>query len=152
MRLALLVDDLAFRFQISSTMVSSIFITWIKLMSKELSVLIIWLIRSQIKKILPSCFQKLLPKVRCIIDCFECFTVTPSGLDLAATMWSEYKHHYTLKSLVAITPNGTISYVSPTYSGRASDIFIVKDSRFLDILQPSDEVMADRGFKIKEES
>ena len=144
MRLALLVDDLAFRFQISSTMVSSIFITWIKLMSK------IWLIRSQIKKILPSCFRKLLPKVRCIIDCFECFTVTPSGLDLAATMWSEYKHHYTLKSLVAITPNGAISYVSPTYGGRASDIFIVKDSRFLDILQPSDEVMADPGFKIKE--
>ena len=144
MRLALLVDDLAFRFQILSTMVSSIFITWIKLMSK------IWLIRSQIKKILPSCFRKLLPKVRCIIDCFECFTVTPSGLDLAATMWSEYKHHYTLKSLVAITPNGAISYVSPTYGGWASDIFIVKDSRFLDILQPSDEVMADPGFKIKE--
>ena len=56
-----------------------------------------------------------------------------------------------MKSLVAITPNGAISYVSPTYGGRASDIFIVKDSGFLDILQPSDEVMADRGFKIKEE-
>jgi hypothetical protein len=66
-------------------------------------------------------------------------------------MWSEYKHHYTLKALVAITPNGAISYVSPTYGGRASDIFIVKDSGFLDLLQPFDEVMADRGFKIKEE-
>ena len=48
-------------------------------------------------------------------------------------------------------PNGTISYVSPTYGGRATDIFIVKDSGFLDLLQPFDEVMADRGFKIKEE-
>ncbi len=112
-------------------------------MLKELSVLIIWPTRSQIKKTLPSCFRKLYSKVRCIIDCFECFTETPSGLDLAATMWGEYKHHYTLKALVAITPNGAISYVSPTYGGRASDIFLVKDSGFLDMLQPFDEVMAD---------
>ena len=97
-------------------------------MSKELSSHYIWPSRSQIKKTLPSCFRKLFPKVRCIIDCFECFTATPSGLDLAATMWSEYKHHYTLKSLVAITPNGAISYVFPTYGGKSSDIFIVKDN------------------------
>ena len=91
------------------------------------------------------------PKVRYIIDCFECFTATPSGLDLAATMWSEYKHHYTFKVLVAITPNGAVSYVSPAYGGRATDIFIVKDSSFLNLLEPYDEVMADRGFKIREE-
>ena len=71
LRLALLVDDLAFRFQISSTTVRSIFITWIKLMSKELTVLIIWPSRSQIKKTLPSCFRKLYPNVRCIIDCLS---------------------------------------------------------------------------------
>ena len=108
LRLALLYEDLAFRFQVSLATVSSIFITWIKLMSKELSVLIIWPSRSQTKKTLPGCFRKLFPKVRCIIDCFECFTETPSALDLAATMWSEYKHHYTLKVLVAITPVGAI--------------------------------------------
>ena len=150
-RLSLLTEDLAFRFQVSSTTASSIFITWIKLKSKEFSVLIIWPSRSQIKKTLPRCFRKLYPKVRCIIDCVECFTEMPSGLDLAATMWSEYKHHYTLKALVAITPNGATSYVSPTYGGRATDIFIVKDSGFLDLLEPYDEVMGDRGFKIKEE-
>ena len=119
-------------------------------MSKELTV-IIWPSRSQIKKTLPSCFRKLYPKVRCIINCFECFTDTLSGLNLAATMWSEYKHHYTLKALVAITTNGAISYVSLTYGGRVSGIFIVKDSGFLELLQPFDEVIPDRGFRIKEE-
>jgi hypothetical protein len=102
LRLALMTDDLAFRFQISSTSISSICITWIKLMSKELAVLIIWPTRTQVKANLPSCFNMLYPKVRCIVDCFESFTNTPSGLDLAATMWSEYKHHYTYKVLVAI--------------------------------------------------
>jgi len=125
LKLALLTDDLAFRFMVCSTTVSSIFITWIKLMSKELSVLIIWPSRQQIKKTLPACFKRLYPKVRCIIDCFECFTETPSGLDLAASLWSEYKHHYTCKVLVAITPVGAISYVSPSYGGRASDVYIL---------------------------
>jgi len=109
LRLALLTTDLGFRFHVSATTVSSIFITWVKLMSKELSVLIVWSSRQQVKKTLPLCFRKLYPKVRCIIDCFECFTETPSGLDVAATLWSEYKHHCTFKVLVAISPNGAIS-------------------------------------------
>ena len=87
LRLALLIDDLAYRCQVSSTTASSIFITWITLMSKEFSVLISWPSRT-----LPSCFRKLYSKVQCTIDCSECFTETPSGLDLAATMWSEYKN------------------------------------------------------------
>ena len=41
-RLNLLNDDLAFRFQIFNGKVSQIFLTWIKLLSKELSVLVIW--------------------------------------------------------------------------------------------------------------
>ena len=151
LRLALLTEDLAFRFKVSLASASSIFTTWVKSCSKELSVLIIWHNHGQIRKTLPGCFAKLYPKVRCIIDCFECFTETPSGLDLAATMWSEYKHHYTFEVLVAMTPNGAISYVSPAYGGRATDVFIVKDSGFLNYLEPYDEVMADMGFKIRED-
>ena len=118
LRLALLTVDLGFRFHVSATTVSSIFITWIKLMSKELSVLIVWPSRQQVKKTLPSCFRKLYPKVRCIIDCFECFTETPSGLDLAATLCCNHsKWSYFL-------------YVSSCYGGRASDIFIVRNSGF----------------------
>ena len=109
LRLALLTIDLGFRFYVSATTVSSVFITLTKLMSKELSLLIVWPSRQQIKKTLPSFFRRFYPKVRCIIDCFDCFTETPSGLHLAATLYREYKHHYTFKVLVAITPNGAIS-------------------------------------------
>lgn len=151
LRLDLLTIDLGFRFHVSATTVSSVFVTWVKLMSMELSALIVWPSRQQVRKTLPTCFKKLYPKVRCIIDCFECFTETPSGLYLAATLWSEYKHHYTFKALVAITPNGAISYISSCYGGRASDIFIVRDSGFLNMIEPYDEIMADRGFKIRED-
>ena len=64
LRLALLTVDLGFRFHVSATTVSSIFITWAKLMSKELSVLIVWPSRQQVKKTLPSCFRKLYPKLK----------------------------------------------------------------------------------------
>ena len=64
-------------------------------------------------------------------------------------MYSDYKHHTTFKVLIGITPNGAVSYVSECYGGRASDLHVVRNSGFLDFLAPRDEVMADRGFKIK---
>ena len=72
-------------------------------------------------------------------------------MDLIWQQHCEYKHHYTFKPLVSITPNGAISYVSPSYGGRASDIFIVRDSGFLNMIEPYDEIMVDRGFKIRED-
>ncbi|XP_071177651.1 uncharacterized protein [Mytilus edulis] len=151
LRLGLLVHDLAFRLQISEALVSSIFITWIKLMRLELCHLIVWPSKNVIKENLPSCFKTFYPNVRCIIDCTEIFIETPSSLDTQAQCWSDYKHHCTIKFFVAITPNGMFSYVSPCYGGRASDKFIFNNCAFIFNLEPNDQVMADRGFKIKED-
>ena len=74
---------------------------------------------------------------------------TLSSLDVQACLWSDYKHHCIIKFLVLITRLGVFSWVSPVYGGRSSDIHIVRDSRFLDPLEPFDQVMADRGFKIR---
>ncbi|XP_047124247.1 uncharacterized protein LOC124806968 [Hydra vulgaris] len=149
LRLGLLIEDLAFRFCISAGTVSQIIITWVILLSKELDSLILWPSRNTIRATMPNCFKQLYPKVRTIIDCSEIFFETSSALDVQACMWSDYKHHATVKFLIAITPNGAISWLSPLYGGRASDIFIVRNSGFLDILEPYDQVMADRGFKIR---
>ena len=142
------VQDLAFRFSVSESTVSSIFTTWVKFMCKELQWLILWPDRSIIQRNMPDMFLKYYPKCRVIIDCTEVYIETPSSLEIAAMCWSNYKQHYTVKFLIGITPNGAISFASPIYGGRASDAFIVKDCRFLNSLQPYDEVMADRGFKI----
>ena len=66
-----------------------------------------------------------------------------------ACLWSDYKHYCTVRFLVCIAPNGAVSWVSPMYDGCSFDIFMVKNSGFLDLLQPKDQVMADRGFKIR---
>ena len=143
LRLNLINDDLALRFKISAGKVSQIFITWIKLMSRELSCLIIWPSKMQIRTTLPECFKKLYPKTRTIIDCSEIFIDSPGSLEVQACCYSDYKHHVTVKFLVCITPNGAISWISPLYGGRASDIYIVRDSGFLKLLEPFDTVMAE---------
>jgi hypothetical protein len=43
------------------------------------------------------------------------------------------------------------SYVSPCYGGRASEKFIFNNCAFVSWLEPNDQVMADRGFKVKED-
>ena len=44
-----------------------------------------------------------------------------------------------------------ILFIYECYGGRASDKFIVTDSKFLGMLEPFDQVMADRGFKIRDD-
>ena len=68
-----------------------------------------------------------------------------------AATWSDYKSHNTVKFLIGISPAGFVTFLSDCYGGRASDRFITSDSGFYDCLDPYDEVMADRGFQIKEE-
>uniref|UniRef100_A0A2S2R4Z5 DDE Tnp4 domain-containing protein n=1 Tax=Sipha flava TaxID=143950 RepID=A0A2S2R4Z5_9HEMI len=61
-------------------------------------------------------------------------------------MYSRYKNAYTVKVLIAITPNGLICFLSKCYGGKASDTFIINDSGFLLKLESEDEVLADKGF------
>ena len=45
----------------------------------------------------------------------------PSDLLAQAQVWSNYKHHSTMKFLISITPQGTVSFVSRCAGGRMSD-------------------------------
>ena len=49
---------------------------------------------------------------------------------------------------MAIAPNGMITFVSKGWGGRTSDRHIVLNSQFLDLIDPGDVVLADRGFSI----
>ena len=108
-------------------------------LSKQHGCLVIWPSRGQIYRTSLNCFKRLYPDTRCIIDCTEMFIETPSSLEVQAETWSDYKGHCTFKFLVAITPNGEVSWVSEAYGGSATDIFIVRNSGFLDLLEPFDE-------------
>ena len=124
LRLGPLNGDLTNCFKVSSSLVSSIFTTWIKLMSLELKWLINWSQHHIIRRHLPSMFKKFYPQCCIIINCSELFIETPSSFDIAAACWSNCKHHYTVKYLIGITPNGTVSFLSDCYGVRATAMYL----------------------------
>ncbi|KAJ8878838.1 hypothetical protein PR048_019427, partial [Dryococelus australis] len=81
--------------------------------------------------------------VESIIDCLEIEIERPGNEARQALTWSQYKQCNTVKYLVSCTPDG--------YGGRVSDVLLLEDSGYLDMLTPGCTVMADHGFKHIEE-
>ena len=151
-RLGLLNEDLADRFGVSTTHVSHVITTWIRLLRNVLGSLVFNPAKEVVKANLPPSFKTgKFSNVRHIIDCTEVFIEKPSSFQVQSATWSDYKHHHTVKALVSITPSGMINFISKGWGGRASDKHVTLHSGFLDMLEAYDTIMADKGFPIRED-
>ena len=150
LRLNMPQQDLAYRFQVSHSTVSRIFSSWLVVMDTRLFPLLSWPEREQLWRTMPQCFMySFRKKVTVVIDCFEVFIEKPTNLLARAQTFSSYKHN-TIKLLIGITPQETVSHLSEAWGGRTSDKFLTENCGFLEKLLPGDMVMADRGFTISE--
>ncbi|PFX26586.1 THAP domain-containing protein 11 [Stylophora pistillata] len=152
LRLGLFTKELADRFRVSVSTVSSVCRTWIMFMRKELEPICIqWPSKEQTLYYMPPVFKSFSPDLVSIIDCTELQMESPSSLDKRSLCYSSYKSRTTMKSLIGITPNGVVSFCSDLYCGSISDPQIVKQSGYLQHLNRGDLVMADKGFTIQDE-
>ena len=144
--------DLAFRFNVCHTTIGRILSKWVHLMNLKIGdILIKWPDREALQRTMPFCFRVHYGlRVTAIIDCFELFIEKPTNLLAKSCTWSQYKHHNTAKYLIAISPQGVITYISKGWGGRVSDKHITENSSFLKNILPGDLVLADRGFNIAE--
>lgn len=150
LRLNLEHQDLAYRFHVSVATITRLFHKWLTIMGERLKPLIRWPSRGELYTTMPMEFRLTFPKCVCVIDCTEVFIVRPSDLKARAQTWSNYKQHNTIKILIAVSPQGTISYISKAWGGRVSDKYITEHCGVLDKLINGDLILADRGFTISD--
>lgn len=137
---------LSVMFSIHRTTAQRIFIDILQQLNILLKKFIFWPSKNSVRATLPEAFEKNYPETRVILDCTEVNTEVPPEVKERVLMYSEYKHHHTVKFMVGCTPSGFISFVSKCYGGRAGDCFITNDCGILDLLEPGDVVLADKGF------
>ena len=155
LRLNCRVEDLSVRFGISLGLVSRYITTWICFLYNHLKEIEWMPSPDQVVQNLPHVFKDKYPTTYAIIDGTEVYIQTPTDLQMQSSTWSDYKHHNTCKFLVACTPNGAVSYVSPVYVGSISDVKLTRISGFLEKLPPPTSrplsIMADRGFTVRDQ-
>ena len=111
----------------------------------------IWPTREQINEEIPEIFKRTYPSTRYILDYTELYCQRPSSLSTQSSLYSHNKSHATYKSLIGVSPSGSIRFASTLYDGSVSDKDIVRKSGILqkELWSPGDSVMADRGFSIE---
>ena len=109
---------------IKPAQVSRIYDTWVTFLSQELSFLVPWPSRSELKKSLPKRLKNF-KNVRIIIDCLELFIQKPKVPASQKMTWGSYKHWNTAKLMLGITPTGVVSFIPPLCTGSISDKEIV---------------------------
>ncbi|KAG4073404.1 hypothetical protein HA402_005567 [Bradysia odoriphaga] len=149
LRLGLQFTDLGYRFQVSKQTASRAFFSCINTLYFKMKGMVYRPSREEVMNTMPNCFKTNFgDEVAHIIDCVELYIEAPYHFDTRIQCWSEYKHHYTLKYLVSITPQGMFEFISKGYGGRANDMLVTTSCNFLDILEPGDLVLADKGFNM----
>ncbi|KAM4591554.1 uncharacterized protein PAE49_017116 [Odontesthes bonariensis] len=151
LRLDLPTQHLSHLFRVHRTTVADAFHHTLGVMYAQLSPLVLWPSRECLLTSMPHEFvESFGENVAAIVDCFEVFIEKPSNVVTRAQTFSQYKHEYTMKYLIVITPQGVISFISNGWGGCTSDKHITEQSGFLNKLLPGDIVLADGGFNIRE--
>lgn len=139
LKLGLCDTDLAYRFAIQESSVTRICQTWIPSLAAVLRPLVAWPRADIVSQSRPSIFRGKFRRCRCVIDCPE-FVVTRVG-----------EMESTVKYFASLTPAGAVSFLSSGYTGITPERTIIQESGFFHLVDPYDEMLANRPIPIRDE-
>ncbi|XP_062573467.1 uncharacterized protein LOC134235352 [Saccostrea cucullata] len=143
--------DLADRFGTSRATISNIINTYVCALHETLfeGVMKAVGIPSQVKcqGSMPRSFEDF-SGARIAMDATEVTQDVPSDLNSQSLSFSNYKSRHTVKAVTCVAPNGALVYCSDLYPGSTSDAAIVDHCNVLNMLQPGDMILADKGFNV----
>ena len=142
--------DLTDRFKITLSLTSNIIRSWLRGTADTLGKSVFVPHQEVLNDTEPPQFNPT-NNLHSIIDATELFIQTPKGHKNQCLTWSNYKHHNTMKILVAVTPNSSIIFVSKAYSGSISDKALTNRCNYLDRIDLCCQLMADKGFNIADD-
>lgn len=142
---------LAQLYGLSISAISNIVLTFVPLLNKLLYKDSMLNVPSRLKNLtsLPGSFS-LFGNCRMVIDCTDVKIATPSLMSDQKLTYSSYRGMNSFKLLLGVAPNAVITFVSKLYPGSVSDKEIVSDCGILDVFEPGDLVIADKGFLIQD--
>ena len=119
LRLGLLEQDIAQRFQVSKPTVSRIICTYLDQFSFfEAKEIPLWPPKDLVQMNMPTEFREKYPSTRVIIDASEIFIEQPKLPELQQMIFLNYKNGNTFKGLVGISPDGlhlSLHYILAPY-------------------------------------
>ena len=127
-------------------------LTWINYINIKLRSFCIWPSLSQTKRNMSNSIKEKFPNVKYIIDYVELKIALPSSLTLHKLMYSNYKNYTTVKVLVGLVPGGGFTLISSLFPGSILEKDVTVKSGLLNcqMWEPSEDLMADLGFRIED--
>lgn len=142
---------MSFFFKMSQSTMSRTLNLVTDLIYSKISTVGIWPEKNKVIENMPYVFRSNFPQCRVIVDCTEFPIQKPSNPKEQQLTFSSYKNTNTVKCLVGIAPSGGISFISEAWGGSVSDKELFLKCGIIDLLEPGDVILADRGFTIKTE-
>lgn len=137
-------------FRISERSAADVFFYMIDVLYTVLKQFVPWPSKDIIEKNLPVYFA-IFSDTRLVLDCAETPVQKSNCLNCSIRTYSHYKGKHTIKFALGTSPSGLITFVSDVYGGRASDKYIINNSKILKKCQMNDAIMVDKGFAIEQE-
>ena len=105
--------------------------------------------RCAVRQHMPNLFKKF-KNIRASVDCTEFKCQVPRDYSQQGNTYSSYKHHTTMKCLIAVDPNGAACFVSDMYEGSIADMAIFAQCGILEHVRPGDAFLVDKGFTVQD--